>query len=403
MRGLVRYFLVILMISVVACTKDNSSSVDPSSGIKGTDLGDPTGGKKPGVENDAAGTSDVGGGTKGSSTAEEIKEAVENARKIIVDPRRHRYFNDMKFEGLRLYSDEEYDLRMEDFNLINAIIDPRGSYLTKNIIDDMCYEDFKEIPGCHPYDFEENKEILEHAETLPDSTYIANIEIEYVEDDYCPADDKDNADASVTYNDLNSSMCFSIFSLKNEPSHSIGKTVFGLFMHEISHMHGHPDKKAYELQDIMVGAYDYLNSDFKEPLASIFREKLLRIKSHQNGVLDSLEKLSRNAVVDSKSHPTTQYYWRDSLVGLSSSKAYAEEFLSFSESYPSSRTCTDKKDPDEIPFNDRLKMLIDSAEKIIEVLSQDSFKSEDFWNDELYNRYFNSLFRMRECQPKVSE
>ena len=66
--------------------------------------------------------------------------------------------------------------------------------------------------------------------------------------DYCPADDKDDAEASVTSYDLNATLCFSLWRLKRLPPSDIEKQVLGLWIHELAHMNGHREETAKVLQ-----------------------------------------------------------------------------------------------------------------------------------------------------------
>lgn len=105
--------------------------------------------------------------------------------------------------------------------------------------------------------------------------YLRTIQPQILEDQFCPAPDKNHAEASVTKFDLTAKLCFSVKALVRIPKTTLLKEILGLLMHESLHMSGAAEETANEWQTAFDSyfsrTYGYIQErDLRKEHASVF-------------------------------------------------------------------------------------------------------------------------------------
>lgn len=258
--------IVTLLLGLSACL--NSGSVDPGLSPNTESLR-----KAPGIENDANGTSDGGGGFIEYSTDGQIKDAVEFVRSIMLkEGFEERLLGRSSLSTFERFfeSDETGRLAVRVYNVYERIRLPKAYAMTA-VMDDLEYkENFDTLDWYPPYVDDQIRKVerlekyierWEYAKNLPEdlNQYLPNIPILYEESGPCLHAANYGADASVSDYSFDAILCFSLPRLRRIPPAALEAHIFGLWLHELVHMTGEKSEEiANALERFGVKSYQKL-------------------------------------------------------------------------------------------------------------------------------------------------
>ena len=343
-----------------------------------------------GITNDAAGTSDVGGGTTGESKPEQIKAAVEDARVKLLTDEVYNYFRSLFLlyrstnqEGL--YKEVMNDLEIM-MSLINLEYYSRSGEADKKL--DQCLAD-----GECSMNSSNIREFTRAKMGYPVPHYISDIKVFYKSDSYCPANDKTDADASVAYT-LKGEICFSTFSLKKIPPASIKNYVFGLWIHELAHMHGHNEEVANKMRDLAVEGYSYLFEESTPMEKILFRVHLQSINGVLSSIIKNIKLLRDCEMPDCLSNDLR---FRSVMLSIVILKEKLLDIQMEKNFRPFNFKCEISGTGSRTQFDFLLVSLSLEIFKISDVFKNSDFKNTDLLDDEFLENLLDIKSKLSEC------
>lgn len=248
-------FFVLISFSVFnfACTRTNTEVIKVESG--------------PGVEANANGTSDGGGGDIDRSTPVQVRQSILRIRGFLLKPQ--------TLPRIQMMASEEEFREIEDlrghqlsknetlpFSYLghtSSIFEPQKFGLALNPIraeiakihmDSDLWKDDESKEKAKKRIEELAVRLEENAKKLPVNIqdYLPEEdEIKFIDDGPCPSSTTQHADASVSTYQYNAQVCFSLDQLRRLPPENLDTQIFGLWMHELLHMAGFKDELRAEI------------------------------------------------------------------------------------------------------------------------------------------------------------
>lgn len=215
------------------------------------------------------GTSDSGGGVIGTSTEAEVREAVSSSIQIL----RTKSF----FENVR---------GLSHFKFQKKSLEEKKAYffaLTFLQFPDSFYENFGQFSDWKDYftktgieTYSAPPEVIASKLKFENAgEYLVEDKIKLKEKGACTADDKIDADASVSRFDLDAEICLSLENLKKIPKESLRKHVTALLAHELTHMFGFNEISAKMIQEAVAIEYEEVISSSASRVPSHLLNMLL--------------------------------------------------------------------------------------------------------------------------------
>ncbi len=278
------------------------------------------------------GTSDGGGGIITGSTKEEVRTAIYETRQwlallineeayIAVLPKKNLHeFSDKESKNLlelamKAIHRTDYDGTPSSFKKIKALQDWMMELQFK--ISDLAMaklNNSKEQEKLLKIEIEQMLEkkqdnsnqakAKELASTKKFSRFIMGINLNILQEGPCKSKDKDHADASVSKNSLNATVCFSLAKLTRIPKASLNEHIAGLWMHELSHMAGLNENDSQKVEKLTISVYKnfyriILGYSYHTNRASIAKDNLFfAVKKYAKTIREYLDenKLVRGRV-----------------------------------------------------------------------------------------------------------
>ncbi len=154
------------------------------------------------------------------------------------------------------------------------------------------------------------------------SDFLMNTKLVILENKPCHAEDKKHADASVSENTLNATVCFSLKTLTRIPKITLEEHIAGLWFHELSHMSGFNEEESQTVEKITVAVYKNFNrtlDNFLYNFNSLRDHEYLYSESVRNFVLSTQRYLKLN-------DDSSEDIYRSSYKNLTSMFHYLNEF-----------------------------------------------------------------------------
>ncbi len=278
------------------------------------------------------GTSDGGGGVITGSTKEEVRAAIYETRQwLALLINEEAYMAVLPKKNLHEFSDKEsknlLELAMKAIHRTDYDGIPSSFKKIKALQDLMMDLQFK-MSDLRTAQLNNSKEqerllkieidqLLDKNQAISDqakakelsatkkfSRFIMGINLNILQEGPCKSKDKDHADASVSKNSLNATVCFSLAKLTRIPKASLNEHIAALWMHELSHMVELNEEESQKVEKLTVSVYkDFyrviLGYNFHKNRAAIAKENLsTAVKGYAKTIREYLDdnKLVRGRV-----------------------------------------------------------------------------------------------------------